>query len=169
MVAERSDERADRAPEAPLPHAVADPLTARLTALAAPVVEAADVELVALEVKGPSGRRVVRLVLDADHGVDVDRCAGISRAVGARFDDADAIDGGYTLEVSSLGVHRPLRTERDFTRNLGRHLRLVRRDGTEVTGTLTAIAADALTLDIDGAATNVARDDVEYGRVVLPW
>ena len=114
----------------------------------------------------------MRLVVAADAGIDVERCAQLSRSIGARLDAADPIDGRYTLEVTSPGATRPLRTQRDFARNLGRDVRLVTLDDgvrREVTGLVSAVDADTLTLDTQDGSAVVALDAIDHGRVLLPW
>jgi ribosome maturation factor RimP len=149
-------------------------LAGRIATLATPVADELGVDLVDVEVKGQRGSRVVRLVADAPDGLGVDRIAELSRRVGDAIDDL--VDGRYTLEVTSPGVDRPLRSTRDFVRNLDRQVRLVRtREAIdrgaagEVTGTLTAADDAALTLEVAGETVIVALDDVDHGKVVLPW
>ena len=93
----------------------------RLTELLEPVVSAAGLELESIRV-GRAGRRsLLRVVVDADHGVDTDRIAEVSRAVAAEVDASDVMGSGpYTLEVSSPGVDRPLTEPRHWRRASGR-------------------------------------------------
>ena len=154
-------------------------LAERLTALVGPVVEAHEVELVEVEVKGQKGSRLVRVIADDDDGLDIDIVATISREVGDLLDeDDDLIDGNYTLEVSSPGVDRALTTARQLARNVGRDLRIVRtRDAMdrgekgEVTGRLAEMTDDdQLLLRVDkGRELKVPFADVDYAKVVLPW
>lgn len=153
-----------------------DDLTGRVMALAAPKAAGLDVELVDVEVKGSRGSRVVRLVADAEDGLDVDRIAALSREVGDALDAEDLIAGTYTLEVTSPGVDRPLRSARDLRRNVGRDVRVIRTRAAidrgekgEVVGTLSAVDDDELTLEVRGDALVVAIDDVDHAKVVLPW
>lgn len=148
-------------------------LSTQLTELVAPVVASAGVELVELDVRGSHGSRVVKLIVDADDGVSVEVCAQLSREVSAVLDAEDPIDGKYTLQVSSPGIDRPLRAPRDFARNVGRPVRLVRRQPTdlpgEVTGTVVAVDGSTLTLEVEGEPLEVAFTDVDHGRIQLPW
>lgn len=151
-------------------------LAGRITALAAPKALDLDVDLIDVEVKGSRGSRVVRLVADAEDGLDVDRIAALSREVGDALDAEDLIPGRYTLEVTSPGVDRPLRSLRDFDRNLDRDVRIVRTreaidrgEKGELVGRLTTATEDELTLTVDGTDLVVPLGDVEHGKVVLPW
>ena len=133
------------------------------------VVDAAGVDLIDVEIKGPPNRRVVRVIADADGGLDIDRIAELSRDVSNVLDDADIVNGSWTLEVSSPGVDRPLTTDRDFARQVGRDVRLALPEGDDVVGTLRAVTEGVLVLDVDGTEMNVAITDVDHGRVELPW
>jgi len=150
-----------------------DRLPDTIRALAVPLADELDVELVDVEVKGQGARRLIRLVADADDGLDVDVIATLSRRVGGALDDQDLIPSSYTLEVTSPGIDRPLRSPRDFARNVGRQVRVVRREDVpgdrEVTGTVTAADEDTVTLDAAGEKLVVSLTDVDHGKVVLPW
>jgi len=95
----------------------------RIREVIAPVLERASVELVDLRMLPQKGRRVLRLYIDKPGGVDLHDCTTISREVSVQLDVHDLIPGRYTLEVSSPGLDRPLRTAPDFERNVGRTLR----------------------------------------------
>lgn len=82
--------------------------------------EIEDVELVLLEEAGNRRNKVLRLYIDHPQGVNHDLCARVSVAVGRALDEADAIDGVYTLEVSSPGIERPLRRRSHFEAQIGK-------------------------------------------------
>ncbi len=150
-----------------------DDLPGRLVALAEPIAAEQGVDLVDVEVKGPRNRRVVRLVADAEGGLDIDRIAELSRAVGDAIDDV--VPGAYTLEVTSPGTDRPLRRLRDFARNVGRDVRVQRTQAAaadapgEVTGTVVAASDDVVHLEVDGDEVALPIDDIDHGKVQLPW
>lgn len=153
-----------------------DEIATRVRALAVPVVDELDVELVEVEVRGAHGSRVVRIVGDSPEGLDLDLIADLSREIGDRLDEDDFIGAKYTLEVSSPGVDRPLRTPMNFRRNIGREMRVMRtRDAIdrgekgELVGTLDAVDDHALTLKVGKDTVTVPHDDVDHGKVVLPW
>lgn len=90
-----------------------------LTALLQPVVEELGYSLWEIECLPGRGNGLVRLYLDAEAGITVDDCARVSRAVSEVLDAEDPIEGEYTLEVSSPGLERPLRTAEHFGRFVG--------------------------------------------------
>ncbi len=149
-------------------------LAARVRELAADIAASLDADILDVEVRGQGPHRVLRVVadtldLDPDAALDVDAIALLSRRIEDALDAADAVPGSYTLEVTSPGADRPLRTERDFARNVGRDVRAQLVDGGELRGTVTGIADGGVVLDIDGDERRIELADVDHGRVVLPW
>ncbi|MEX1164398.1 MAG: ribosome maturation factor RimP [Nitriliruptor sp.] len=151
-------------------------LPARVRELALPLAEELEVDLVDVEVKGQQGRRVVKLVADAigpGDGLDVDTIAMLSRKVGNVLDETDLVPGAYTLEVTSPGATRPLRRPRDFTRNTGREVDVIRReelgDPRTLRGEVTGADDDAVTLETADGPVRVPLADIDHGKVVLPW
>ena len=84
-----------------------------------PIIEDHDMELVDMEFRRERGGWVLRLFIDRLEGMTLGDCAEISGRVGAVLDVKDIIDVPYALEVSSPGVNRPLRKEKDFQRFVG--------------------------------------------------
>ena len=150
-------------------------LDARIRAIAAPIVEGDGLDLEEVEVRGQRGSRKVRLVVHAEEGLDIDVIARLSRQVGSALDEQDVVAGSYMLEVTSPGVDRPLRTARDFARNVGREVRVARRaeavvDGAvEAVGTVDAVDDEQIQLTVDGTEVTIPLRDVDHGKVVLPW
>src|SRR5690606_13015901 len=102
-------------------------VTDRLHDIVEPLCADLGLELVDLEYT--SG--VVRVTIDRTGGVDIDAIAHLTREVSRAFDRHDPIAGRYTLEVSSPGLERPLRTPAHFARAVGATVRIKTRPGTE--------------------------------------
>jgi ribosome maturation factor RimP len=155
-----------------------DALEQSIATLAEPLATPLGIEVVAVDVRGQKGRRLVRVTadaldLDADAGPDIDTIAHLSRKLGKALDEHDPIAGGYTLEVTSPGADRPLRRPRDFARNVGREVRLVPHEHGPTldapTGVVVDVTETELTLESDGAEVVVRLTDIDHGTVVLPW
>lgn len=150
-------------------------LDARIHAIAAPIVEGAGLDLEEVEVRGQRGSRKVRLVVHAEEGLDIDVIARLSRRVEAALDEQDVVAGSYMLEVTSPGADRPLRTARDFARNVGREVRVALRaeaveaGAAETVGTVDTVEDEQVRLTVDGTAVTIPLRDVDHGKVVLPW
>jgi len=90
-------------------------LTERITGMAEPICRRAGVELVEVEYKPPT----LRVTIDREGGVDLAAIQDVTRALSNQLDRDDPITGRYTLEVSSPGLERPLRTPAHFRRAVG--------------------------------------------------
>lgn len=96
----------------------------RLQSLLEPAVEALGYELVGLELQRGRKHSLLRVYIDSEAGIGVDDCERVSHQVSGVLDVEDPIEGGYTLEVSSPGLDRPLFTARHFERFAGREVRI---------------------------------------------
>jgi ribosome maturation factor RimP len=77
-------------------------------------------EIVDVEFLLEHGRWVLKLYIDKEGGITLDDCAGVSRELGDLIEAKNTIDYPYVLEVSSPGLNRPLKTEKDFIRSIGK-------------------------------------------------
>jgi len=145
----------------------------RLAGLIEPVVAAAGLDLESVRVTVAGRRRLLRVVVDGDHGVSLDDAADVSREVSAALDATDVMgDVPYTLEVSSPGVDRPLTEPRHWRRAAGRLVRVKTGTAGTVRGRVLTADADGVTLDVEGADRRFGYGDlgpgavqVEFGRV----
>src|SRR5262245_5534394 len=96
----------------------------QLSELLGPVVADLGYELWELEFAPRAGGGLLRLYIDSPEGISLDDCERVSRAVSETLDVADPIAGHYTLEVSSPGLDRVLRTRAHFERFAGERVRL---------------------------------------------
>lgn len=154
----------------------------RVRNLVEPLLSGLGIEVVDLEVGGG----VVRLTVDRpdaprgpDGGspVDMAAIALATRTVSRALDEADPIDGAYTLEVSSPGLERTLRTPAHFARAVGAVIAVKTKPDTDgerrVKGRLVGADAETVTVQIDGADDGTGRvirlDDIEKARTVFEW
>ncbi len=84
-----------------------------------PIIEANGFELVDVEYVKEAGSWYLRAYIDKPGGITVDDCEIVNRELGDRLDQDDFIEDSYILEVSSPGLGRPLKKEKDFLRNQG--------------------------------------------------
>lgn len=92
--------------------------------LFAPVLEEHAVDFVDLELRGSARNILIKTYIDVPGGIKIKQCAMLSRELSDVLEIAEVIPGDYRLEVSSPGLDRPLRTERDFFRNIGRNVQI---------------------------------------------
>jgi ribosome maturation factor RimP len=158
---------------------------ADLARLLEPVIRAAGMDLETVRVSPAGRRRLLRLVVDADGGVDLDQITEISREVSARLDASGAMgEAPYTLEVSSPGVDRPLTEPRHWRRACGRLVTapLTVASGTAsssitvppqpvstVEGRVLAAGATGVTLEVDGVLREFGYAELGPGRVQVEF
>jgi len=145
-----------------------------LIRLLEPEVAALGCELVELEFHPHRGGGLLRLYIDRTDGgadgVTVEDCEAVSRRVSATMDVADPIAGEYTLEVSSPGFDRPLRTRAHFLRFAGGRVKvesiLPRAGRRRWTGTLVSVGEAGVVLEVDGQPVELALNEIKTARLV---
>jgi ribosome maturation factor RimP len=149
--------------------AVTGMLRERLIALVEPVLERQGYELVDLEFAAGRAHAVVRLFIDGPAGVGLEDCAAASREVSALLDAEDPIPNAYTLEVSSPGFDRVLRTRAHFGRFVGSRVHVELKDPRagrrRYTGKLLTVDDSGIALEVD--QEHVALTFKEIGKARL--
>ena len=92
--------------------------------LVLPILEEEGMELVDIDYKMGRGRGILRLSIDKPNGVGIDDCERVSKRIDPILDRSNIIRGYYLLEVSSPGLDRPLKKEKDFIRFIGRLIKV---------------------------------------------
>jgi len=147
----------------------------RVADAVAPVLDEQGLLLHDLEHSGTSIRVVIdRADVEGGRGLDVDALAAATRAISRLLDELDPIDGHYTLEVSSPGLERPLRTPAHFARAVGADVSVKTRPGSDgerrLEGTVQAADDDGFTLAMsDGGTRRIRYDEVEKARTTFAW
>jgi ribosome maturation factor RimP len=175
-----------------------------VTALPSHVQELADrvagdhgVEVLELVLRGQGRGRVLSVVLDAEEPVEADVVELVSKDLSRALDEADPVAGSYTLEVTTPGLSRPLHTRRDFRRQRGHEVSILRAVGSggsrtpaaqsgdpavpvagegdpeaatsSIQGTVVDVDDEAVVLEVEGDRVMVPLSEVVRGKVVLPW
>ena len=142
----------------------------QLAGLIEPVIAGVGMDLESVRVTVAGRRRLLRIVVDSDHGVSLDDAADVSREVSAVLDSANALgDVPYTLEVSSPGVDRPLTEPRHWRRAVGRLVKVkVTGEGT-VEGRILAADADGVTLDLAGGERRFGQGELGAGAIQIEF
>ena len=144
-------------------------LRERLIALIEPVLVRLGYELVELEYAAGRSQAVVRIFIDKPDGITVEDCERVSREVAALLDVDDPIPTAYSLEVSSPGFDRVLRTPAHFERFVGSRvfveLKAPRAGRRRYTGTLQAVNATGIELEVDKQKVEVPFDEIGKARL----
>src|SRR5437667_11847179 len=127
--------------------------------------------LVELEWHARRPRPVLRVFVDKPGGVAVGDCDRVSREVGDLIDVEGLIEDAYDLEVSSPGLDRLLRSDREFRRAVGKLVRLWQAGGLETRGRLADVTAERLVVERDGDRAELPRCSVTAARLdaEVPW
>ena len=147
-------------------------IEARTEELVQPLVAEKQFELVDVEYVKEGGSYYLRIYIDKEGGITVNDCEDISRPFSDILDREDYIDGSYILEVSSPGLGRPLKKEKDFKRSLGEEveIRLFRQveHQKEWIGLLTAYDQQTVTVEIeDGREMTFERSNLALIRLAF--
>jgi ribosome maturation factor RimP len=149
----------------------------RVRDVVVPLLDQRRLELYDIELAGP----VLRVVVDRAGGLDLDALADATRAVSRALDEADPIAGRYTLEVTSPGLERPLRTPQHFARAVGESVKVKvtaaaagESGERRLAGVLAAADDDGITVRDEAgpegpAEHRLAYADIERARTVFEW
>ncbi len=139
-----------------------------------PIMEANNFELVDVEYVKEAGTWYLRAYIDKEGGIAIDDCELVSRALSEKLDELDFIEDSYILEVSSPGLGRPLKKDKDFNRNLGNEVevRLYKaiNKQKEFVGILTAFDKDTVIIEQeDGEEIIFNRQEIALIRLALDF
>ena len=148
-------------------------VTDLVSKLALPVAEEAGCELWDVEYVREAGTWYLRIYLDKDGGVDILDCEKVSRTLSDLLDEADPIDGSYTLEVSSAGAERPLKRPGDFHRFMGSPVAVklykAKNGRKEFAGVLAGYDGGDITITVGDTALTFAGDEVALCRLRIEF
>ncbi|MCJ0872356.1 ribosome maturation factor RimP [Streptomyces sp. ZAF1911] len=148
----------------------------RLRALLEPLVAAKGLDLEEIETSKAGKRRMLRIIVDSDDGVELDACAELSREVSDLLDETDAMgEDEYVLEVSSPGADRPLTEHRHYIRAIGRLVKFQTSDGGEVIARILDVDDEGMDLEVPGVkgrkatARRIVFTDIAKARVEIEF
>ncbi len=139
-----------------------------------PIMEEQGFELVDVEYVKEGGSWYLRAYIDKPGGITVDDCETVSRQLSDLLDEKDYIEDSYILEVSSPGLGRPLKKEKDFERSLGEEIEIRTyrpvQHQKEFRGLLTAYDKNSITIETENHESMVfAREDVALARLAFDF
>ncbi|MHB1392476.1 MAG: ribosome maturation factor RimP [Clostridia bacterium] len=141
--------------------------------LAKPIVDRNYFELVEVEYKKEGADWYLRVYIDKDGGITIDDCQSVSQELSDLLDQADPIEQSYIFEVSSPGIDRPLKTDRDYEKNNGKLVEVKifsPLDGKKVfEGILKGHTAEKVEIEADGKAMLVEKSSIALIRPVIKF
>lgn len=153
---------------------IRDQYEQKAEAIAEPIVSSFGFELVDVEYVKEAGTWYLRLYIDKEGGITIDDCEAVSRLFSDKLDEEDFIDDAYIMEVSSPGLGRPLKKEKDFKRSIGKEVEIrtyrpIDRQK-EFFGILSAYDETHVTITLDNQETRVfQRDEIALIRLAFDF
>ncbi len=135
-----------------------------------PLIEDSGFELVELTAPLIGGRQIIRIYIHSPDGVTLDDCARISRQVSDRLETDDPVAGRYNLEVSSIGLNRPLTSAGDFRRRIGEKIAVTYDDEngrTTVQGLLKKCNGLSIKIEMGEKIVDIPVDAKPCGKILL--
>lgn len=148
-------------------------IVARVEELVTPIIDENQFELVDVEYVKEGANWYLRVYADKEGGININDCVLISRALEAKLDEEDFIADAYILEVSSPGLGRPLKKDKDFKRSIGQavELKLYKAEDKqkEFEGILIDYSDDTVTLEIDDSEKVFERKNIAMIRLAIDF
>jgi len=145
----------------------------RISGIAEPILSNEGMELVEIEYRRESKGWVLRLYIDKERGVTLDDCTRISQEVGRSLDVEDFISTPYTLEVSSPGLARPLKKEKDFMKYCNQRVRVKTFDPIgnrrQFKGKLLGASENRIEIEIDRESFQIPLSNVAKANLEIDW
>lgn len=146
-------------------------LVERLESVIEPVLSREGYELVDLDYSREGGRRFLRLFVDKEGGITLGDCEHISDTVGAYLEHSDIIDEAYHLEVSSPGLDRVIKKEKDYRRFSGRKVVITTfapLDGRrKFSGTLKGLEDGEVLVEVEERVFRIPLQDISKTRLAI--
>lgn len=138
-----------------------------------PIVEEYGFELVDVEYVKEAGCWYLRGYIDKPGGITVNDCEAVSRAFSDKLDEKDFIEDSYIMEISSPGLDRPLKKEKDFARSMGKlvEIRTYRpvEKQKEFCGILTAYDSNSVTIEEDQGTRTFDKKEIALVRLAIEF
>ncbi len=141
----------------------------RTESLVLPIVESAGLELWDVEYVKEGSDYYLRVYIDKSGGVNIDDCVLVTKALNEKLDSDDFIEDAYILEVSSPGLTRKLKKDKEFEKSIGKLIRVklykAEEGSKEHVGRLKSFAPDKLIIEVDGDDISLSRDNISSVRL----
>jgi ribosome maturation factor RimP len=136
-------------------------------------IENTDYYVVDITVSDSKIKRKITIFLDTDEGITIEQCRLFSRNLGNQLEEI--IEEAFTLEVSSPGADSPLKFERQYIKNIGRSLKVLTTDQTEIKGKLTEVNDGSITIEpeakkkVKPEAVTIRIDEIKEAKVIISF
>ncbi|MBE3002083.1 ribosome maturation factor RimP [Nocardiopsis sp. HNM0947] len=142
----------------------------RIVELLEPVLAQSGLDLEGIELTPAGKRRVLRVTVDSDNGVDLDTIGDVTQEVSTALDSSDVMgQTPYVLEVTSPGAERLLTLPRHWRRSQGRLVKVDLAEGGQVSGRVVDSDEQGATLDVKGRSRTIAYADIAKAKVQVEF
>ena len=152
---------------------LADLVVRDVNRLIEPILNEMGFELVDIEYLSEHGRWVLRIYVDSEDGITLDDCARVSNEIGDLIDVNDIFEHEYVLEVSSPGLNRPLKKEKDFLKAVGKKVKVKMinpvKERRNFTGYLKAFQDGMLYIEVRNELISLPLRDVKKANLVYEF
>ena len=139
--------------------------------LISPYVTEKGIELVDILYRREGQGMVLRLLMDKEGGIRLSECEELNNYLSARLDETGIIDERYILEVSSPGLDRPMKSDRDFQRSMGREIEVDTYEPVDgrrhIVGSLIGMDAETVVVESSGISTVIPRSKIAMARLKI--
>jgi ribosome maturation factor RimP len=146
-------------------------VTERVKALVRGYLDDNGIELVDIVYRREQGGMVLRLLADTPQGITIDECEALNNYLSETLDKEDVIQEHYTIEVSSPGLDRQLKTDRDFERIIGKDIEVTTYEKIDEkkahTGRLIGMDKEKIVIESDGVSTVIPRRSIAVARLKI--
>jgi len=148
-------------------------ITEQIKKLVAPYLAENGVELVEMTYRREQLGMTLRLLVDTPEGIKIAECEGLNNYLGELLDKEEVIGEHYVIEVSSPGLDRPIKTDRDFERALGKDLEVTTYkpvDGRKShEGRFAGMDKDNIVIESDGVSTVIPKSSIALARLKIKF
>ena len=133
------------------------------------IVESCGVHVYDTEVATEFDKRIFRLYITSKEGINLDKCAEVSRILSPIFDVEPPLEGEYTFEVSSPGIERKLTKPEHFTASLGEKIKVKLKDKEKFIGILESFENNLVSVRVENELKVIPIDTIEKARTYFEW
>jgi ribosome maturation factor RimP len=134
------------------------------------IIKDCGVELYDTEIVSENDQKIFRIYITSADGINLDKCAEVTRILSPIFDVEPPVSGAYTLEVSSPGIERPLKKLEHYKSSIGELVKVKLINTDKIIGTLKSVEDGKITLvEDDGEVSVISIDEIDKARTYYPW
>ena len=133
------------------------------------IVESCGVSLYDTEVANDFDKKVFRIYITSKEGINLDKCAEVSRILSPIFDVEPPLEGEYLFEVSSPGIERKLTKPEHFTASIGEKVKVKLNTKEKFIGILEAFSGNVASVRVENELKQISLDEIESARTYFEW